>query len=54
MSIRKFRAARVTTTNANIYVGQQGDMFYDETLGQLKISDGQTAGGHLVFGAATT
>jgi fibronectin-binding autotransporter adhesin len=54
MSIRKFRAARVTTTTANIYVGQQGDMFYDETLGQLKISDGHTAGGHLVFGAATS
>jgi trimeric autotransporter adhesin len=48
MSIRKFRAARVTTTNANIYVGQQGDMFYDERTGLLKISDGHTAGGHYV------
>ena len=54
MSIRKFRAARVTTTNANVYVGQHGDIFYDETLGQLKISDGSTPGGSLVFGAATS
>jgi hypothetical protein len=54
MSIRKFRAARVTTTNANIYVGQYGDIYYDESLGQLHLSDGVTPGGSLVFGAATT
>jgi hypothetical protein len=40
MSIRKFRASRVNSTTANVYVGQPGDMFYDETTGQLKISDG--------------
>ena len=48
MSIRKFRASRVNTTNANIYVGQPGDIFYDEVTGQLKISDGHTAGGHFI------
>jgi hypothetical protein len=48
MSIRKFRAARVTTTTASTFVGQVGDMFYDEATGQLKVSDGQTVGGHFV------
>lgn len=48
MSIRKFRASRVNTTTGNIYVGQYGDMFYDEGVGLLKISDGRTPGGHYV------
>jgi hypothetical protein len=48
MSIRKFRAARVTTTTASTFVGQPGDMFYDEQTGQLKISDGHTPGGHYI------
>lgn len=48
MSIRKFRAARVTTVTANQYVGQPGDMFYDEVNGQFRVSDGHTAGGHFV------
>jgi hypothetical protein len=48
MSIRKFRAARINTTTGNTYVGQYGDMFYDEGVGLLKISDGSTPGGHFV------
>ena len=47
MSIRKFRAARVTTITASQYVGQVGDMFYDESTGQLHVSDGHTPGGHI-------
>lgn len=31
-----------------MYVGQPGDMFYDQTTGQLKISDGTTPGGSYV------
>ena len=57
MSIRKFRAARVTTTTASTFVGQPGDMFYDEATGQLKVSDGHTPGGHfipLVIATGTT
>lgn len=48
MSIRKFRAARVNSVTAQEYVGQPGDLFYDETTGQLHVSDGTTPGGHFV------
>ena len=48
MTIRKFRASRVNNTTASRYVGQPGDIFYDEHTGQLKISDGVTAGGHFI------
>jgi hypothetical protein len=48
MSIRKFRAARVTTTTGNTYVGQHGDVFYDESTGLMRVSDGVTPGGHFI------
>jgi hypothetical protein len=48
MSIRKFRAARVTTTTGNTYVGQYGDVFYDESTGLMHVSDGVTPGGHFI------
>ena len=48
MSIKKFRASRVNNTTPSTYVGQPGDIFYDEVTGQLKISDGTTAGGHYI------
>ena len=48
MSIRKFRASRISTVTASQYVGQNGDVFYDEHTGQFRVSDGHTAGGHIV------
>lgn len=48
MSIRKFRAARVSTVTANEHVGQFGDVFYDESTGQFRVSNGTTPGGTVV------
>ena len=48
MSIKKFRASRVNNTTVSSYVGQPGDIFYDEVSGKLKISDGNTVGGHYI------
>lgn len=48
MSIRKFRAGRVSTITANQYVGQRGDVFYDESTGQFRVSNGTTPGGTVV------
>lgn len=42
MSIRKLRAGRVPGVTAQEYVGSHGTIFYDETLGTLRISDGVT------------
>lgn len=56
MTIRKLRAGRVAGGNANTWVGENGTIFYDEETGQLKISDGNTPGGHyiqLVIGSST-
>jgi hypothetical protein len=46
MSIRKLRAGRVSTATAETYVGEYGTIFYDEILGTLRISDGETVGGN--------
>lgn len=45
MSIRKFRAARINSVLASEYVGQHGDIFWDEDLGTFRLSDGATPGG---------
>lgn len=34
--------------NANVYVGEAGRMFYDQTDGLLRLSDGETPGGIIV------
>jgi hypothetical protein len=46
MSIRKLRSARVNSVTANQYIGQEGDMFWDEDTGTLRVSDGHTPGGY--------
>lgn len=48
MTIRKFRAGRVSTVTASTWVGEPGTMFYDEATGQLKIADGVTPGGSYI------
>lgn len=51
MAIRKIEAGRVITQPSTEFVGQYGTIFYDETLGDLRISDESTPGGRLlVFG----
>jgi hypothetical protein len=48
MPIRKFRASRVNSVTSSEFVGQHGDVFYDEDTGQFRVSDGTTPGGHIV------
>jgi hypothetical protein len=48
MHIRKIKAGGVNTSWQN-FVGEIGTLFYDQTLGNLRISDGHTPGGHPVL-----
>jgi hypothetical protein len=50
MTIQKIRAGRVPGQNVETYVGNDGQLFYDESTGILRISDGQTPGGTIVSG----
>ena len=48
MTIRKLRAGRVSTANADTWIGDAGTIFYDEVTGTLKIADGETPGGRRI------
>ena len=48
MSIRKLRAGRVPTVTADEYVGEYGAIFWDESNGELRLSNGNTPGGKLL------
>jgi hypothetical protein len=48
MPIRKIQAGRIITVNSSNYVGEYGTIFYDETLADLRISDGITPGGRQI------
>ena len=45
MSIRKLRAGRVPTVTADQYVGENGSIFWNESTGELRLSNGTTLGG---------
>ena len=45
MPIRKIEAGRVITVASNNWVGPYGTIWYDETLGDLRIGDDVTPGG---------
>ena len=45
MSIRKLRAGRVPSVTASQYVGERGSIFWNESTGELRLSDGVTLGG---------
>lgn len=45
MTIQKIRSGRVTSINADEYIGEKGTIFYNETIGDLRLSDGITPGG---------
>lgn len=47
MATHKLFTSRIQIP-ANTFIGEKGRMFYDETSGNLRISDGQTAGGQPV------
>jgi len=48
MAIRKIQAGRITTVTTPNFIGEKGTIFYDETLADLRISDGHTPGGRLI------
>ena len=45
MTVRKIQSGRITTISANTYVGEIGTLFYNESLGDLRLSDAVTPGG---------
>ena len=45
MSIRKLRAGRVPTVTASQYIGEKGTIFWNESTGEFRLSDGHTVGG---------
>jgi hypothetical protein len=48
MPIRKIQAGRVLRVTSPNFIGEHGTIFYDETLADLRISDGVTPGGRLI------
>jgi len=54
MAIQKLFSSRANGTNGATFVGERGHIFYDETVGQLRLSDGTTAGGVPIVVASTT
>ena len=45
MTIQKIRSSRVSSIDADQFTGEKGMIFYNEDLGDLRISDGETLGG---------
>jgi hypothetical protein len=54
MSVQKLFTSRANSTNGNTYIGERGHMFYNESTGQLRLSDGSTPGGLPILVASTT
>lgn len=48
MSFHKIKSGRVVTISADDFVGQKGTIFYEEDIGDLRLSDGNTVGGTLL------
>jgi len=45
MTIQKIKSGRVNNVDADNFVGEKGTIFFNESLGDLRISDGLTVGG---------
>ena len=45
MTVQKIKSGRVITVVSNTYVGEKGTIFYEESLGDLRLSNGTTPGG---------
>ena len=54
MAIQKLFTSRANGTQGSTYVGERGHLFYDESTGLLRLSDGPTPGGLPVLIASTT
>jgi hypothetical protein len=45
MTIQKIKAGRVNGISADDFIGDRGQLFYNEGIGDLRVSDGETRGG---------
>ena len=45
MTVQKIKSGRVPTLVADQFIGEHGTIFYNESLGDLRLSDGNTLGG---------
>ena len=45
MTIQKIKSGRVNNVEADSFVGEKGTLFFNESVGDLRISDGSTVGG---------
>ena len=45
MTIQKIKSGRILNVNAETYVGNEGQIFFDEQTGLLRLSNGVTPGG---------
>jgi hypothetical protein len=45
MTIYKIKAGRIITVAVENYIGEKGQIFYDENIGELRLSNGVTPGG---------
>ena len=52
-SVNRFFVEKLGGTTANRFVGNVGEVFYDPDTGQLRVSDGSTAGGISIGGNST-
>ena len=48
MTVQKIKSGRIPTQDVTTYVGNIGQIFYDETVGELRLSNGVTPGGIVV------
>lgn len=45
MPVQKIKSGRVLSPGVNEFIGSHGQIFYDEDIGELRLSDGVTPGG---------
>jgi len=45
MTIQKIKAGRVNGIDADSFIGDRGQLFYNESVGDLRVGDGETPGG---------
>jgi len=53
MPIQKIKSGRIITVPVTEYIGQSGTIFYDEEIGELRLSNGITPGGRPIYANST-
>lgn len=48
MPVQKIKSGRVLSPPVTEFIGTFGQLFYDESVGELRISDGVTPGGRII------